>query len=389
MRASGCERVRELVDAPSHGSTDLHLHFWGHAAGARDASSPEPRRWLRTGRRPYTAALPVRGLAGAHAQRRHSPKLRSTTTCVAAFVATAAACIAPRCARPLRPDHRFRLAPLVGRMAHTACFGARRGLVRQQGPAIQGDAEHPAVRRVPGRAPVGGACARHPPDRASARGRRSRGRRSPESAGRAAGARAAPPSGARPRRPHRRRRDARGSTRAPANAAPTAAPSPPSHGGARASSLAEAAPDGDRAYRRRRILGGNAYGAARRGARRAQGRSRGRGGSARRAPRRAPGPAARPPPRRARRGRRAPRGAPAQTSSRASPRRRRCASARSPSSRRASATTSRPRVRCAARALSTASPDAFYGRVPTRVPARDPNPVAALRSLKASTGRRW
>jgi len=104
MRASGCERVRELVDAPSHGSTDLHLHFWGHAAGARDASSPEPRSWLRTGRRPYTAALPVRGLAGAHAQRRHSPKLPEHHH-VAAFVVTVAACIAPRCARPLRPDH--------------------------------------------------------------------------------------------------------------------------------------------------------------------------------------------------------------------------------------------------------------------------------------------
>ena len=58
-----------------------------------------------------------------------------------------------RRARPLRPDHRFRLGPPVGRVARTTFFRARRGLSRANGAPQNG-------RRRRFRAPTRATCPR-------------------------------------------------------------------------------------------------------------------------------------------------------------------------------------------------------------------------------------
>ena len=63
---------------------------------------------------------------------------------------------AQRRARPLRSDRRFRLGPLVGRVARTTSFGARRGLSRANGAPQNG-------RRRRFRAPTRATCRGGPP----------------------------------------------------------------------------------------------------------------------------------------------------------------------------------------------------------------------------------
>ena len=63
---------------------------------------------------------------------------------------------AQRCARPLGSDHRFRLGPLVGRVARTTFFRARRGLSRANGAPQNG-------RRRRFRAPTRATCRGGPP----------------------------------------------------------------------------------------------------------------------------------------------------------------------------------------------------------------------------------